>query len=198
MTDSNAGLLLSLFPAAIWSYKMLKNENGFTLVETLVATVVLGIGLVGLWTMQIAAVDSNSKSYFDTNAIFDGTEQIEVWMSRLYSHMDLTDTDGNGTNQDTNMDGVDDTITGGETGTFNGNFGLNNFPGCNQINPTLVPGCTSQAADHTQTAPDGTVIYWNVADDYPVLYTKTIRIHMLRPMAGNNPITFEYIKEEGI
>ncbi|HID69338.1 MAG TPA: prepilin-type N-terminal cleavage/methylation domain-containing protein [Desulfobacterales bacterium] len=177
---------------------MLRNENAFTLIETLMATVVLGIGIVGLWAMQITAVDSNSKSYFDTTAIFDGTEQIEIWMGRKYKHSDLVDTDGNGTNQDSNWDGLDDVQIGGENPLLSGNYGLNNYPGCSQVNQTLVPGCTDQAADHTLTAPDGTIIYWNVAMDYPVEYTKTIRIHMIRPMAGNNPITFEYIKEEGI
>ncbi len=179
---------------------MLINEKGFTLIEVLVATVVLSIGLLGLWSMQIAATNSNSRSYFDTTAIFDGTEQIEIWMGRLYNHMDLVDTDNDGTNRDNNGDGLDDNVNCGPGANQNCNYGLNDVPGCNQINPTLLPGCTDtpNTADKTITAPDGTLIYWNVAIDYPVEYTKTIRIHMLRPMAGNNPITFEYIKEEGI
>ncbi len=189
---------------------MLMNERGFTLIETMVASVVLGIGLVGLWTMQIASIDSNSKSYVDATAIFDGTEQVEIWMGRLYSHMDLTDTNGNGTNRDNDFNGIDDTQIASvapnnyrvnnwvENNLASANYGLNDYPGCSQVNQSLVPGCTDQAADHTLTTTDGTVIYWNVAIDYPVEYTKTTRIHMLRPLEGFNPITFDYIKEEGI
>ena len=167
----------------------METNRGFTLIEVLVAMVVLGVGLLGMWKMQIGAVQGNSKSYFDTRAMFDGTNEIEIWMGRKYNHLDLTDSNNNGTNQDANWDGVDDN---------GGNYGLNDFPGCNQVPASLLPGCTNQPADHTLTEPDGTVIYWNVAIDYPVEYTKTVRVHIIRPMAGNTPISLEYIKSEGI
>lgn len=166
----------------------MQNNKGFTLVEVLIATVVLAIGLIGLWTLQLTAITSNTRSYIDTAALFNGSEHVEIWMNHGYSNMDLTDTGAmNGTNQDNNKDGVDDD---------GGNFGLNDFPGCGTINPSLVPGCTDGPADHTlPPGPDGTVVHWNVAINYPLPFTKTIRVHILRPMAGSVPITIEYIKK---
>lgn len=175
----------------------MKNTNGFTLIEVLVAIVVLGLGIGALWIMQVGAIDANTKSNFDTVALFQGSEQLESWIISTYDHMDLRDTDGDGTGQDSDGNGVDDA----------GNqFGLDDYPGCRQVSASLLPGCNggNQTADGTATLGEGDItIFWNVAMDYPVEYTKTIRVHILRPSgirqkAGNAPMIIEYVKEEGI
>lgn len=46
----------------------LRSEQGFSLIEVLVAVLVLTIGLLGLFGMQLAGVKSNQSAYFRTQA----------------------------------------------------------------------------------------------------------------------------------
>ena len=41
---------------------LLKSEKGFTLVEILIAMVILGIAFMGLANMQLSSINSNSNS----------------------------------------------------------------------------------------------------------------------------------------
>lgn len=54
-----------------------KNENGFTLIETLVAMVILSIALLGIAQMQLSAMQGNRSSYDMTEASALGSDMIE-------------------------------------------------------------------------------------------------------------------------
>ena len=54
-----------------------KNENGFTLIETLIAMVILSIALLGIAQMQISAMQGNRSSYDMTEASALGSDMIE-------------------------------------------------------------------------------------------------------------------------
>jgi prepilin-type N-terminal cleavage/methylation domain-containing protein len=54
-----------------------KNENGFTLIETLVAMVILSIALLGIAQMQLSAIQGNRSSYDMTEASALGSDMIE-------------------------------------------------------------------------------------------------------------------------
>jgi len=135
------------------------NEDGFTLIEALVAMVVLTIGILSIYSMQISAIQGNSKASHVTIASNWAAERIEQIMSTPYD--DLLDTDGDGTGQDTVAPfGIDDNV---------GNFGLDD---------TLAADGTV-AADGQTTSPEGDyTVFWNVSFDYPVTGVKTIRIHI--------------------
>ncbi|MBU1419956.1 MAG: prepilin-type N-terminal cleavage/methylation domain-containing protein [Proteobacteria bacterium] len=121
----------------------LSDENGFTLIEALMAVVIFSIGLVAFFTMQTTVIKGNSTASGLTTASTWAADRVERLLATNYDDPlgDLFDGDGDGTAQDLNYDGVDDN---------GGNFGLDD---------------TGIAADGTDTSPDGLyTIFWNVAD----------------------------------
>ena len=174
---------MKLFPAAI------KSQNGFTLIEALVAMVVLTIGILSIYSMQIFAINSNSKASHVTIASNWAAERVEQITSTPYD--DLLDIDGDGTNQDANAPaGLDDD---------GGNFGLDDL--------------TQATADGQAVSTEGDyTVFWNVAVDVPVAGTKTIRIYIqhnnqsMNNIVTNNitnsvtssMVTLQYLKQGSI
>ena len=132
--------------------KNARNERGFTLVELMVAIVVFSIGLLALSSMQVGAIKCNSTA----NGITEGATWAESQVERLivlaYDDPELTDTDGDGTNQDADNDGDDDD---------GGNFGLDDDD--------------TATADNFVTQEDYTV-FWNVAENVIINDTKAVNI----------------------
>jgi len=62
------------------------NEKGFTLIEALIALAIFSIGILGVATMQITAMNSNTIARLQTEAAALATERIE----RLH-RLDYTD-----------------------------------------------------------------------------------------------------------
>lgn len=54
-----------------------KNENGFTLIETAIALIILAIALLGIAQMQISAMQGNRSSYDITEASALASDIIE-------------------------------------------------------------------------------------------------------------------------
>lgn len=75
--------------------KTLQSESGFTLIEALIAMVVLSIGIFSLYSMQINSIKGNSKASRLTTASTWNADQVEQIVSMKYS--DTTLDDGNGT-----------------------------------------------------------------------------------------------------
>lgn len=69
----------------------LKNNAGFTLVEVMVAIVVLAIGILGAGSMQISVLNDNAKSFDRTEATALALDQVEKIMSWDYDAAGLTD-----------------------------------------------------------------------------------------------------------
>ncbi len=67
-----------------------KNENGFTLIEVLIALVILSFGILAVAKMQITSVGSNTNSRKYTEASTWGTSIIESIMSTAYDDASLT------------------------------------------------------------------------------------------------------------
>lgn len=74
--------------------KIRKNENGFTLIEALVAMVILTIGIMSMYSMQITSIQGNSTASQITTAATAGANQVESIFAMDYSL--LVDTDGDG------------------------------------------------------------------------------------------------------
>lgn len=57
--------------------QIINNEKGFTLIEALVAMVILVIGILSLYTMQTTSVKGNANAFGLTSAATWATERIE-------------------------------------------------------------------------------------------------------------------------
>ena len=135
--------------------KRFSKNDGFTLIEVLGAILVLGLGILALNRSQISTLNTNLFANELTQATKLAQERIETLTSLPYADPLLNDTDGDGTGQDADFDGVDD------NGGF---FGLTHYG-------TPV----AEVPDQTQVSGRYTV-YWNVAIDQPITGTKTIRV----------------------
>lgn len=84
-----------------------KRQQGFTLVEVLVAIAVLTIGILAVAAMQYTSVGGNSLAVRITKASTWGGDTFETLTGRPYTHADLLDDNANG------FDGLDHTDTAG-------------------------------------------------------------------------------------
>jgi len=164
---------------------MLKwKDNGYTLVEVLVALGILGFGLMAVATMQVTAIKTNSKASEMSQGLTLAQAKVEELMNLPFSA--LNDTDGDGTNQDPNNDGADDD---------GGNFGLD---------ATADPAdeCTNNpASDGFWPNPwDCTAkyrLFWNVAVGEPATGSKTIRVIVTWTERGRNKrISLDFVKTD--
>jgi|LGOV01.1.fsa_nt_gb type IV pilus assembly protein PilV len=145
------------------------NQNGFTLVELLIALVIFAVGILGVATMQISSIKGNSKGRQISEAVTVGADRIERFISMSYDDSALDDDDGDGTAQDVDADGADDN---------GGNFGLDDL-----TNPDGI----------ADTDGDGTNdLFWNVAVDHPLPNTKTIKL-FIEPLGAGKTVEMIYI-----
>lgn len=178
MIITGVAWLLRSFTVEIWGCKMelktpLYSSKGFTLIEVLVAMIVLMFGILGLFVLQSTAIANNSRAKNLTLASTWCATELERISELSYDDDLLDDTDRDGTNEDSNHDGVDD---GGNS------FGLNDV--------------TDATADTIITSPAGDfTIFINVATDVPAPNLKTVYVHV---QDNNNrlatPVVFKYYK----
>ena len=145
-------------------------QEGYTLVEILIAIAILAFGLLAVATMQVRAIKTNATASGISQGLTLGQAKVEELMNLAYSHTALSDTDGDGTNQDADDDGVDDD---------GDNFGLSH---------------TGDDSDNEE--PNGRyTIYWNIAVGEPVTSSKTIRVIVTWTEKGRNKrIKLDFVK----
>ena len=146
----------------------LKQQEGYTLVEILIAITVLAFGLLAVATMQVTAIKTNAIASGISQGLTLGQAKVEELMNLAYSA--ISDTDLDGTDEDADDDGIDDD---------GGNFGLNDTGG-----------------DSDNEEPNGRyTIYWNVAVNEPVISSKTIRVIVTWKEKGRNKsIKLDFVK----
>jgi prepilin-type N-terminal cleavage/methylation domain-containing protein len=76
--------------------KSFSNENGFTLIETLMAIAVMAIGLLSLAALQATAISGNAKAKKNSMAILLAEDQIENYKNLLYANIPEEDVIENG------------------------------------------------------------------------------------------------------
>ncbi|MBI9088275.1 MAG: prepilin-type N-terminal cleavage/methylation domain-containing protein [Desulfobacterium sp.] len=146
------------------------DNKGFTLLEILIAMVILSFGLLALGGMQVSGIKGNAGAMGLTEAAVIGTNKIEQLLALPYDDPELSDTDNDGTNQDGDDNGTDDDGDG---------FGLDDVPG---------------GADHSETIGRYDV-YWNVAVDEPMENTLRIRVFVQWLDFGNpRQVVFDIVK----
>ena len=80
-------------------------EQGFTLIEVLVAIVILTVGLLAVGTMQISAIRGNFMSGNTSIALSLASEKMEDLLNKDYNHADLVDRiTGNSLSSTTSVD----------------------------------------------------------------------------------------------
>lgn len=74
----------------------LTEKSGFTLIETLVAIVILTIAVFTLYSMQTTAIMGNATANSLTTASNWARDRAERLLAKEYNDPDLTDVNGNG------------------------------------------------------------------------------------------------------
>ena len=147
-------------------------QEGYTLVEILIAIAILAFGLLAVATMQVTAIKTNAIASGISQGLTLGQAKVEELMNLSYSHADLNDDGGgvsNGTDQDADDDGIDDD---------EGNFGLDD-----------TTDADGSDANGRYT------IYWNIAVGEPVTGSKTIRVIVTWTEKGRNKsIKLDFVK----
>lgn len=143
------------------------SQAGFTLIEVLIAILILSIGILGVAVMQISAIDGNSIAIHLTGAANEGGDTLETLIPRSYADASLSDASNAGANA--GVTGLSNTDTAG----------------------SLADGGPVVQGDYT--------IFWNVAENYPVFGTKTIRVLVRRLKDGQlKTVALDFIKMEPI
>jgi prepilin-type N-terminal cleavage/methylation domain-containing protein len=124
-------------------FRLLKNMNGFTLVEFLIATVILSVGLLALINLQLTAIRSNHDSKEMTRATFLAEQQMEVLKNTPYGDLTI------GTTQDPNnpVNGL-----GQPGGIFNRSWTIQNYLGSSFMRQiTVNVAWTLKGQNHNAT-----------------------------------------------
>ena len=154
----------------MWGYKMTEkkrlDQQGFTLIETVVAIGILSIGIVTLISMQTTAIRGNSQASHQTIASDWSADQLEQIFAWEYT-----------------IDGNDNPLLVDQTGNGVGGFDHTDEAGALADGGPIV-------------SPDGSyTIYWNIADDLLMPETKSVRVIVERQEKGViKTVTMDYLK----
>ena len=139
----------------------IRQMQGFTLVEVMVAIVIFALGFTAVVMMTTGSVGSNATARAISGSAEKAAEQIEILTTLPYEDPLLQD---------------DPTNTGLNLGLA---FIRNPLPSVAAVAAGTFdsPNPAARPADYQVTTPDGTyTIYWNVAEDTPIPRTKTIMV----------------------
>ena len=157
------------------------SQDGFTLIEAVIAVAVLSIGILTLSVMQAGSVRGNARASQITTASAWAAQRMEQLNAMAYEDDQLDDVRNDGTDQDADLNGIDDDDDGPGRDTIP-NFGLDQN--------------TTATADFTiADDPDlpGFTIHHNIAVDQPIENMKTIRIILIRN-TDQQQFVFDYFK----
>ncbi len=130
-----------------------RNQQGFTLIEVMIAIVVLAIGILGVVTMQTSTTGYNATAHAMTGAATVAADRMEMLRALPYDDPMLQDGGGGGV----------------------GIAGLN-FPLPLPPNAPVVDTVARPPDGSATTADQNYDVYWNIVDDYPTANTKTVRV----------------------
>jgi len=123
-------------------------EKGFTLIELMIAMIVLGIGILALIEMQVAAMSGNSSANQMTIATTLAQDQIERLKGLSFFDAALTDTNA------------------GNNGALTNPTDDESFDLTDASNPMNESGGTTGLRRYRR--------FWNIADNTPIQGVKTV------------------------
>ena len=65
------------------------SENGFTLIEVLIAITIFAVGILAVISMQTTSVGSNARAVQNTRGVTIAADLVETILSLPYSHANL-------------------------------------------------------------------------------------------------------------
>jgi len=135
------------------SIKALQNQRGFSLIEAIIAMVILTIGLLAVGLMQIGAMKGNTTALTRADGVAMAQSVMDTLISSSLDNALLTD---NGSVLDAGAATAGSPPVPGNADHAGGElFGANPVQGVNGMNYT---------------------VFWNVADDTPINDAKTVRL----------------------
>jgi len=122
-------------------------EKGFTILEVLIGVVILGIGLLGLIEMQVAAVTGNTSANLMSVATTLAQDQIEKLRNLSFTDPNLADIVANNAtlSNPTNIASIDHADPNNPIDDSGGTTGLRRY-----------------------------LRFWNIADNTPITGVKTV------------------------
>jgi type IV pilus modification protein PilV len=157
--------------------KIVSQQNGFTLIEVMVALVVFVIGILGCYKMQVSFSSSSSRANNVAVASTWAQYLAEDLLAREYQ-------DNNSTRTDALL--LDRTGDG--------------FAGVDARTVPTADGVRYVGNDGSfNAAPAGTdlyTVYWDIVDNRPLNNVKQIRIHVVRNNGLNSGLLYsqDYFK----
>jgi type IV pilus assembly protein PilV len=128
----------------------ISNQRGFSLIEALIAMVLLSIGLLAAGLLQIGGMKANANAAGRTSGVAVAQSIMDDLRSRTMDDPLLVDTGDNGN-------------------------GLNDGMAAGGSDP--MPGNADQSAGQITLADGRTyTVFWNIADGTPMTRTKTLRL----------------------
>jgi len=76
-------------PKKMTESKKSSHEQGFTLVEVLIAIAIFAIGILAVGSMQISAIKTNANARNSTTVVTYAKDRVEDLMALAYDHTDL-------------------------------------------------------------------------------------------------------------
>lgn len=157
---------------------MQTTRQGFTIIEVLIAMVVLVLALFSLSSLQTFSIGSNTSSQRMTIAAILAQDKLEELKTAAWTDTQLSDTANNFV--DTNADGIPDYFDWNLTADHTNADG----PG-GAANPIDANGNNSPTGGYTRT--------WNVADNVPARNMKTVSVRVSWAFKGNHFVIVDCI-----
>ena len=193
--------------------KVLRSNQGFTLIEALVALFILTVGIMSLYSMQTSAITGNYMAHRTTLGSAWAANQIEKIMTKKLRELPAI---FNGAPYIANCGGVlpanrqaIDNYHDARTPSLDRNDDgraltedVANKNGFDDENVDAIPNfgldnATTATADCWEATPDNRFnIFYNFAIDIPFPRTVTIKIIVQELNTTAAPVTFTYIKDD--
>lgn len=187
-------------------------DAGFTLIETLIATFILVVGIMSLYVMQLSSIQGNAGANRITQGTSWGRGEIEeILLNELKEIPEAFLLTEQGTSVYTpSIDlginpsvkkwkeilKLDNTDDGGRVTDQDPDQNGLDDDGVDGIDNFGLDNTTAPAADYTRQSPDGRfTLYYNFAMNVPLPRVVTIRVIVQENNTNTAPIVFTYKKD---
>ena len=166
------------------SMEKYSKQDGFTLIEVIIALFILSVAILGAASMQTTSIFGNNTASRLTGAATQGENQLEILLNLPIDPAKGPPLVKEGLPKDEEFWWTDFN----HTATNEGEDGLDNTDAVGKM------------ADWGPYVFDNFTVFWNVADDYPIFGAKTIRVHIRRTDNGGvvKTVTQDFTRMEPI